>query len=93
MAGITLTQEQFDALVSFDFNTGDLANSSIPRRMRSRDLSGACATLAMYNHADGKVLNGLTRRRSCEVALMQGNIPLACKFAQIDPPPTSTQGA
>ncbi len=84
-AGVTLTQSQFDALVSFDFNTGSLGRSSIPAKLRANDLASACATLAEYNHAGGRVLDGLTRRRACEVALMNGNVTLAARLAGIAP--------
>ena len=66
MAGVTLSQGELDALVSFDFNTGSLAKSSIPRKIRAGDKPAAMATLNAYNHAGGKVLAGLTRRRKAE---------------------------
>lgn len=77
----SLTQGQFDALVSFDFNTGDLARSSIPAKIKSGDSKGAMATLLEYNHAGGKVLPGLTRRRQAERLLFMGETDAALTLA------------
>ena len=77
MAGITLSQNEFDALVSFDFNTGSLAKSSIPGKIRAGDKAGAMATLLQYNHAGGQVYNGLTRRRTAEKLLFEGDFSRA----------------
>ena len=82
-AGSNLTQSQFDALVSFDFNTGDLFKSSIPPKLRSGNLDAAMRTLLQYNHAGGHVLAGLTRRRRCEAALMAGDVQTAMQIANI----------
>lgn len=76
-----LTQSQFDALVSFDFNTGDLARSSIPAKINAGQLGAAMATLLQYNHAGGQVLKGLTRRRMAEKLLFEGNISAALVLA------------
>ena len=84
MVGIPLTQDQFDALVSFHFNTGDLRKSSIPVKMRMGNLEGAIYTLTLYNHAGGNVLPGLTRRRQCEAALMRNDVATAFKIAGIN---------
>lgn len=65
----SLTQGQFDALVSFAYNCG-------PRNLRElcagQSASGIAATLPLYNRAGGKVLKGLERRRQAEVALFGG---------------------
>jgi lysozyme len=81
MAGVTLNQGELDALVSFDFNTGSLAKSSIPRKIRAGDKPAAMATLLAYNHAGGRVLNGLTRRRTAEKLLFEGDTAAALKLA------------
>jgi lysozyme len=83
MAGYTLTQDQLDALVSFEFNTGDLAKSSIPAKLKAGDVDAAMDTLKLYNHAGGSILSGLTRRRLCEVALFKGDRATAAKLADI----------
>src|SRR5215467_1837064 len=40
---VPMTQSQFDALVSFDFNTGDLAKSSIDDKINAGNASAAMA--------------------------------------------------
>lgn len=81
MKGVTLTQSEFDALVSFDFNTGSLLKSSIDDKIRAGNKTAAMATLLQYNHAGGQVLNGLTRRRKAEKLLFEGHVNEALKVA------------
>jgi len=82
MQGVTLTQDQLDAPTSFHFNTGDLAKSSIPAKLRA-NTDAAMATLLLYDKAGGTVLAGLTRRRECEVALFRGDRAKAAELADI----------
>lgn len=65
------TQNQFDALVSFAYNvgTGALADSTLLRKHKAGDFAGAKAEFARWNKNDGKVLNGLTKRRAAEAGL------------------------
>ena len=65
------TQNQFDALVSFAYNvgTGALADSTLLRKHKAGDFAGAKAEFARWNKNDGKVLNGLTKRRAAESGL------------------------
>lgn len=67
------TQNQFDALVSFAYNIGygegGLKTSTLLRKHKAGDYAGAKAEFARWNKNDGKVLNGLTRRRAAEAAL------------------------
>src|SRR5216684_2210066 len=51
MAPMELAQVQFDALVSFDFNTGDLLSSSIDDKIKAGKTEQAMDTLLQYNHA------------------------------------------
>lgn len=81
LAGVTLTQYEFDALVSFDFNTGGLDKSSIPAKIKSGRSKEVYPTLMKWNHAGGKVVAGLTRRRDCEGHLFNGQIDTALKIA------------
>lgn len=81
MDGITLEQCQFDALVSFEFNTGDLFKSSIPRLIKSGQTDGAMSCLLLYNHAGGRVLSGLTRRRKAERLMFLGEVDAALNLA------------
>lgn len=81
MSNSVLVQSQFDALVSFDFNTGSLAKSSIPAKIKAGRTDAAMETLLAYNHAGGRVLNGLTRRRRAERLLFLGDVSGALKLA------------
>lgn len=81
MAGVDLTQGEFDALVSFDFNTGSLAKSSIPRKIRAGNKAAAMGTLLQYNHAGGSALPGLTRRRKAERLLFEGQTTAAVRLS------------
>lgn len=67
-----ITQGQFDALVSFDFNTGALDRSTLLKLLNAGDYNGACAQFARWNKNDGKVMRGLIRRRAAEAALWRG---------------------
>lgn len=60
------TQAQFDALVSFHFNTGAIARATLTERHRAGDTSGAIGQFARWNRAGGRVLKGLVRRRQAE---------------------------
>lgn len=66
-----LSQNQFDAVVSFVYNVGvgNFKSSTMLRLLNSGDISGAAAEFPRWNKADGKELPGLTRRRKAEQAL------------------------
>lgn len=68
---VPLRQNQFDALVSFHFNTGALAhpNNSVLSFLNRGDYATAARKMMLYNHAGGRVVEGLTRRRTAEVAM------------------------
>jgi len=72
-----LNQNQFDALVSFVFNCGEGAfrSSTLLKKLNSGDYSGAHTEFAKWNRGGGKVLAGLTRRRSAEAALFSKVTP------------------
>lgn len=67
----SLTQNQFDALVSFSYNVGlgALQRSTIRSAFNRGDLDIAADAFLKYNKAGGKELKGLTRRRQAERAL------------------------
>jgi len=71
---VSLTQGQFDALVSFTYNLGarSLSTSTLLRKLNAGDYAGAADEFLRWNKAGGKVLNGLTRRREAERALFLG---------------------
>lgn len=65
---VSLTQGQFDALVSFTFNLGcgRLRTSTMLRLLNEGDYEGAAEQLPRWNKAGGKVWPGLVRRREDE---------------------------
>lgn len=60
------SQAQFDALVSFHYNTGAIARATLTRRHCEGDNSGVAEEFARWNRAGGRVLKGLVRRRQAE---------------------------
>lgn len=71
MLTVEVTQNQFDALVSFAFNLGpaNLKSSTLLRKVNSGDVNGAADEFLKWNHAGGQVLAGLTARRNAEKTL------------------------
>lgn len=71
---VPLTQNQFDALVSFSFNLGlaNLKSSTLLRKLNTSDYSGAAKEFLRWNRAGNKVLAGLTRRRQAEKDMFEG---------------------
>jgi lysozyme len=65
---VRITQDQFDALVSFTFNvgSGNLARSTLLAKLNAGDCRGAADEFLRWNKADGKVFRGLTIRRQDE---------------------------
>jgi lysozyme len=65
---VKLTQSQYDSLVSFVFNVGGgaFSRSTMLKKINSGDCHGAANEFKRYNRAGGKVLPGLTVRRSQE---------------------------
>ena len=68
---VPLTQNQFDALVSFSFNCGTAAlkHSTLLKKLNSGYYDGAANEFTKWNKSNGKVLNGLVRRRQEEKEL------------------------
>ncbi|MDT8279043.1 MAG: lysozyme [Erythrobacter sp.] len=63
------TQSQFDALVSFHYNTGAIARATLTKKHIAGDHKGAAREFARWNRAGGRVLKGLVRRRAAEAEL------------------------
>jgi lysozyme len=63
-----ITQQQFDALVSFTYNLGpgSLRRSSVLRHHNLGNYSKAADSFLLWNKAGGKVLKGLVVRRQKE---------------------------
>ena len=61
--GLTLNQNQYDALVSFAYNCGGRNLLSL---VKNRSLPQIADAMLLYNKSSGKVLEGLNRRRKAE---------------------------
>ena len=72
---VDLSQNQFDALVSWVYNLGpaNLKSSTLLKVLNSGDYAGVPAQIERWNKAGGKVLEGLIRRRQAESSLFCGN--------------------
>lgn len=68
---VPLTQEQFDALVSFTFNLGGgaLQRSTLRAKLNRGDYTGAADEFLKWVRGGGRILNGLVKRRHAERAL------------------------
>ncbi len=63
------SQPQFDALVSFHYNTGAIGKATLTRKHVAGDYAGAAREFDRWVHAGGRVMKGLVRRRAAEAAL------------------------
>lgn len=66
---VALNQNQFDALVSFDFNTGGLDRSSLLRSINSGQADLFAKDFDMWDRGGGRVMPGLLKRRRAEYIL------------------------
>ena len=66
---VPLTQGQYDALVSFSFNTGSLSVSTLRKKLLRGDYEGAANEFPRWVFAAGRRLAGLVRRREAERVL------------------------
>lgn len=68
---VKLTQNQFDALVSFVYNVGGGAfrSSTLLKLLNAGDYGNAADQLLRWNKDNGKVVDGLTNRRREERSL------------------------
>ncbi|OGS52140.1 MAG: glycoside hydrolase [Erythrobacter sp. RIFCSPHIGHO2_12_FULL_63_10] len=69
IGGAETSQAQFDALVSFHYNTGAIARATLTRKHIAGDFESAAHEFARWNKAAGRVSKGLTRRRQAEAKL------------------------
>ncbi len=78
---VPITQNQFDAMVSFAFNLGGGALKKLATVVNKRDWEGAAAKMALYHKVTdpktGKKITsrGLLKRRKMEVALFKQEDP------------------
>jgi lysozyme len=68
---VTITQNQFDAMVDFCFNAGrgNFLQSTLLRKVNLQDFAGAAVQFGLWVHAGGEVVSGLVRRRKAEAVL------------------------
>lgn len=69
---VPLSDDEFSALVSFDFNTGGLEDSTLLRMLNAGDRTGAADQFLRWVKAGGVTLRGLVRRRKSERNLFLG---------------------
>lgn len=70
---VPLTQNQFDALVSFVYNvgSGNFNTSTLLKLLNGGHYDQVDEQLMRWNKDDGKVIDGLTHRRAAEGKLFQ----------------------
>lgn len=68
---VPINENQRGALVSFTYNLGggNFAKSTLLKKVNAKDFPGAAGEFKKWNKAAGKVMAGLTRRRSAEAKL------------------------
>lgn len=68
LVDVPLNDNQYSALVAFVFNLGvhAFADSTMLRKLNSGSYRGAAEEFLKWDHAGGKTLPGLTRRRKAE---------------------------
>ena len=68
---VPVTQNQYDALISFVFNLGvsNLKNSTLLRLLNQKNYKGAAQQFDCWVYAGNKVLAGLVKRRAEEKEL------------------------
>jgi lysozyme len=73
---VALDQNQFDALVSFTFNTGTAAfsSSTLLKVLNQGEYNQVPDQLRRWNKAGGQVVPGLVNRRENEIKLWNGQI-------------------
>ncbi len=71
---VTLTQNQFDSLVSWVYNLGpsNLKSSTMLKVLNKEQYADVPEQIQRWNKAGGKVLKGLTKRRNAEALLFEG---------------------
>ena len=79
---VDLTQNQFDALVAWDFNTGRIHNSTLAEYSFAEMINNRESMQRIfqwwssnYIKAGGKVIPGLVKRRNIEAAMFTGLVP------------------
>lgn len=66
---VPITQHQFDALVSFVFNTGKLTGTGLLTQLNAKNYGKVPDEFMKWVKSKGQTLRGLVRRRQAEVHL------------------------
>ena len=74
---VDLTQNEYDALVSFTYNVGvgNFGASTLLRKLNHKDYLEAADQFLRWDKADGQVMRGLTKRRKKERELFLKDSP------------------
>lgn len=78
---VPLEQYEFDALVSWAFNTGGPAHATLWKKFNAGQKGAVPGELAKWDKAGGRVLAGLTRRRKAEGLMFAGDVKGALALA------------
>lgn len=93
---VPLTQNQFDALVSFQFNTGALAHSSALTFLNQGNYQEAANRLTLYNktHVNNQLVTspGLQKRRAAERDLFLKDVNMPISQTPMVPTHTNSAG-
>lgn len=88
---VPLSQGQFDALTSFDYNLGAVkfGDSTLLKHLNGGDYHHASLQFLLWRNAGGKYLPGLFKRRLAEMFIFRDSSEIPQDLATI---PTSVQG-
>lgn len=73
---VPMYQHEWDAIVSWTYNvgTGAACKSTLVKKLKAGDYTGACNELSRWTYAGGKQLAGLVKRREHERQLCLGTL-------------------
>ncbi|GAA5107240.1 lysozyme [Bartonella jaculi] len=83
---VSLTDEQFAALVSFCYNVGTRAfcNSTLLKKLNKGDYEAVPAELQKWNKVGGKPLQGLANRRAAEAGLWAKGSYVSSNYQRVE---------
>lgn len=81
---VPLTDNQFAALVSFDFNTGAIDKSTLLKKLNKRDYNSVPSELMKWVNAGGKKVQGLVNRRAAEAGLWAKGEFVSSNFVDVE---------
>jgi len=82
LCNVSLEQHEFDALVSWSFNTGGPVSATLWKKLNAGNKVAVPNELAKWSKAGGRVLAGLTRRRKAEGLMFAGDVKGALALAR-----------